>query len=65
MAEQHDDHIWLKVMGEDWAIRAIDHQNSIFYLWRGYHPDFEFLDVQIINVDWNAYCEAAVGMLRE
>jgi hypothetical protein len=63
---QHDDHIWLTVRGEGWAIRAIEreHDSMIFHLWRGYEPDLEYLVVEMSKPNWPAYCEAASRMLR-
>jgi hypothetical protein len=63
--DQHDDHIWLIVGGEPWAIRAIERCGSlVFRLWRGYSPELEYLSVEMKNPDWDGYCEAAVEMLR-
>ncbi|HEY7417412.1 MAG TPA: hypothetical protein VH593_19670 [Ktedonobacteraceae bacterium] len=67
ISEQHDDHIWLTVNGRAWAIRAIirTRHHYIFQLWRGYSPNLEHIAIECINVDWEAYCEAAIEMLRE
>jgi hypothetical protein len=63
---QHDDHIWLTVNGEAWAIRAIERPDSwVFRLWRGYYPELEFLSVEVKSPDWDSYCEAAIKMLRD
>ena len=40
MSEQHDDHIWLTVDGEAWAIRYID--RPFIGLWRGYWPNLGY-----------------------
>ncbi|WFU43592.1 hypothetical protein QA640_14800 [Bradyrhizobium sp. CB82] len=63
MSEQHDDHIWLTVRGEAWAIRRI--RGRTFHLWRGYEPNLEFCAVDILDPDWDAYCAAAVELLRK
>jgi hypothetical protein len=65
VSEQHDDHIWLSVRGEGWAIRAIEreHEAMIFHLWRGYEPDLEFATVEFTETNWPAYCEAAAALL--
>jgi hypothetical protein len=67
MNEQHDDHIWLRAGGEPWAIMAIQRREDriIFYLWRGYYPILEYNVMELVNPDWEAYCEVAVRMLRE
>lgn len=65
MTEQHDDHIWLTVYGEAWAIRRIQRGRTlVIHLWRGYAPNLEFQAVEFQKVDWAGYCEAAVAMLR-
>jgi hypothetical protein len=66
-SEQHDDHIWLTVRGQGWAILGIERRNKtiIFRLWRGYAPSLEFSSVQMFDPDWEPYCEAAVDMLNE
>lgn len=63
---QHDDHIWLTVNGEAWAILAIERQQTciVFRLWRGYEPRLEFLDVELRDPDWDGYCSAAVELLK-
>jgi hypothetical protein len=64
-SEQHDDHIWLTVNSEAWAIRAIERSNPwVFHLWRGYYPELEFLSVEMKSPDWDSYCEAAIKMLH-
>lgn len=67
MSEQHDDHIWLTVLNEPWAIQCIERapDGMIFHLWRGYAPDLECWSVQVLNPDWDGYCTAARAMLRE
>ena len=69
MPEQHDDHIWLTVLGGAWAIKAmvrLDHQNMlVMHLWRGYEPDLAYMTVALTNYDWAAYCDAAAALLRE
>ena len=67
MTEQHNDHVWVTVNGEAWAIMAIQHYGDIiiFHLWRGYEPNLEFCCFEVINPDWDAYCSAAVQMLYE
>jgi hypothetical protein len=67
ISKQHDDHTWMTVMGQGWAIRRIERVNKTitFHLWRGYAPHLEFKFVQMVDPDWEAYCEAAVAMLDE
>jgi hypothetical protein len=61
---QHDDHIWLTVGGEPWAIRAIERCGPlVFRLWRGYFPELEYRSVEMINPDWDSYCKMAIKML--
>jgi hypothetical protein len=65
--EQHDDHIWVVVLGESWAIEGIRHKedSTVFYLWRGYYPNIERSSAELKNWDWTSYCEAAVAVLYE
>lgn len=56
-AEQHNDHIWLTVKGEAWAILAI--RSPIIYLWRAWHPKLEFSAIDISNFNFESYCAAA------
>jgi hypothetical protein len=67
MSEQHDDHIWLVLHGECWAIHSIEreHDETYFLLWRGYAPLLEFQTVVLTKTDWPAYCEMASQMLQE
>jgi hypothetical protein len=62
---QQDDHIWLTIAGEGWAIRAI--HRSIFYLWRGdfWSGTLELQTVDVADVDWDMYCDRAVKLLEE
>ena len=63
---QHDDHCWLNVRGEGWAIRRIERAGSItwrIHLWRGYEPDLEFCCVELENFDIRAYSDAAARLL--
>ena len=63
---QHDDQIWLTVMGEAWAIRKIERYGGCVYLhlWRGYEPDgIEYLDVALTDWDWPRYCDAARAVI--
>jgi hypothetical protein len=64
--EQHDDHVWVVVRGESWAIRAIDREPMmVVHLWRGYEPDLEYSSIGFYpDYDWGAYCAAAVKLLR-
>lgn len=59
---QHDDHIWLTIDGEGWAIYRID--GPLFTLWRGFAPELEFLRVDLSHMDWTAYSNAAKSWLR-
>jgi len=62
--EQHDNHIWLTVSGQAWAIRAI--HKPIFYLWRGYMHDgtLETASLDTSEVDWDMYCERAAEFIE-
>jgi hypothetical protein len=58
---QHDDHIWLTVNGEAWAIAAIN--RPFIMLWRGYLPDLEFNLISMQDFDAEDYCDKAVALL--
>jgi len=60
--EQHDDHIWLTVRGEGWAVHRIENETT-FILWRGYAPDLEYEWVVWPKWWWKRYVKAAVRML--
>src|SRR5215471_2906064 len=62
MNDQHDDHIWITVAGEGWAIERIE--GPILHLWRGHAPDLEYATLDTSNVNWAHYCSAAVHLLR-
>jgi hypothetical protein len=66
-AEQHDDHIWMIVRDDGWAIRGIERGDKTitFHLWRGYAPCLEYTSIQLHDPDWKAYCEQAVAMISE
>lgn len=59
---QHDDHIWLTVLGEGWAIRKLT--PTCIYLWRGYITNLQYCEIDITRVNWTAYCDKAVAMLK-
>lgn len=61
MSAQHNDHVWLNVHNENWAIHAVI--GPIIVLWRGYDPDLEWSAIDISEMDWTAYVEAAVALL--
>ena len=63
---QHDDHIWLTILGESWAIQQIDRHGDTMHLhlWRGYEPNLEFNSFVLSHWDWDAYCDAAVALLE-
>ena len=70
--EQHDDHIWMTVHGEGWAIRSIERfaieggrEAMVFFLWRGYAPLLQYLDLMVTDPDWPGYCQHAVEKLEE
>lgn len=63
MSDQHDDHIWLTVCGEAWAIQALEW--PIVFLWRGYEPNLEYFAVEISNFDADAYADKALAMLKD
>lgn len=60
---QHDDHIWLTVYGEAWAIRAMSWPYIL--LWRGYEPDLEFAVIHMSGFCQEAYCEKAAALLKD
>lgn len=57
-----DDHCWLTVAGDGWAIRRW--RPPILYLWRGYRPRLQFTVVDTSNVDWEEYCRRAELLLK-
>lgn len=59
---QHDDHIWLTVEGEAWAIESMNW--PVIMLWRGYEPDLEFRCIELDGFPVEAYCDAAVATLK-
>ena len=60
---QHDDHVWLTVSGEGWAIRKM--RWPIVWLWRGYEPSLEYLSVDLSEFDADGYCDKAIELLKE
>ena len=60
---QHDDHIWLTVNGEGWAIRALEW--PIIFLWRGYEPNLEYCAVEMSRFNAKSYADKAVAMLKD
>jgi hypothetical protein len=58
---QHDDHIWVTVRGEAWAIAEI--YKSWIWLWRGYWPNMEVALLDTNGIDWVGYCDRAVFMM--
>lgn len=60
---QHDDHIWLTLLGEAWAIRAIE--GDIIWLWRGYQPDIEHMSVHWPKYSHVASAEKAAAWLKD
>jgi hypothetical protein len=58
---QHDDHIWLTVNGEAWAIYQMKWPN--IWLWRGYYPNLQFTMVNMTEFDAKKYCDMAVKLL--
>lgn len=61
MSEQHDDHVWLTVNGEAWAIQAMEW--PIVFLWRGYEPNLEFSAVDLSGFNAESYVNKAVAVL--
>ena len=59
--EQHDDHIWLTVNGEAWAICAMAW--PIIFLWRGYEPDIEWTVLDMTRFNSEAYADRATKLL--
>jgi hypothetical protein len=60
-APQHDDHIWLTVGGEAWAIKWIHW--PFIGLWRGYAPDLEFNYVDMSKFNTDSYVARAAARL--
>jgi hypothetical protein len=66
-APQHDDHIWLTVLGSAWAIQSLSknpYGHTLFHLWRGYEPNLEYLLLTVTENHWTEYCHKAVGLLE-
>jgi hypothetical protein len=63
VANQHDDHIWLTVKGEAYAIYKIDW--PLIILWRGYAPHLEFTAVSMENFDAERYVSECERLLDE
>jgi hypothetical protein len=61
MREQHDDHIWLTVGGENWAIYFMSW--PYIWLWRGYEPSLEFSVVEMSNFNADTYADKALALL--
>jgi hypothetical protein len=65
---QHDDHIWLTVMGGAWAIQSIERDEAgdiaFINLWRGYAPALEFSRLRVIEANWPHYCDAARDVIE-
>ena len=59
--EQHDDHIWLTVNGEGWAIHKLDW--PYVWLWHGYEPHIEHLFMDLSGFNADAYANAALKLL--
>jgi hypothetical protein len=59
--DQHDDHCWLTVGGEAWAIRAMHW--PVIWLWRGYWPNHEYSIVRMEDFNAESYCDKAVALL--
>lgn len=57
-----DDHCWIVVAGETWAIRRW--RPPILYLWRGYHPHLQYSVFDTSGVDWEVYANNAVELLE-
>jgi hypothetical protein len=62
IGEQADDHIWLTVGGEAWAIHSI--YQPIVFLWRGYSPNIELNAIDLSKVDWESYYKKCAEMLE-
>ena len=60
--EPHDDHCWLTVRQEAWAIRAIE--DKTLHLWRGWEPEIETMTIDMSRAKWGPYCDKAVEFLR-
>lgn len=65
--EQHDDHIWMVVNGEGWAIHKIVHHHdlTIFHFWRGYEPDIEYCSFSAQGNWQQDYCDMACWMMED
>jgi hypothetical protein len=60
---QHDDHIWVTVRGEAWAIERILRYYPdvmVFHLRRGYEPNLEFSWFSVSDHNWEHHYEEAV-----
>ena len=62
MSEQHDDHIWLTVDGEAWAIKRVSW--PLIQLWRGYEPELEYAVVNMSGFNADAYVAKATRLLQ-
>jgi hypothetical protein len=59
---QADDHCWLTVRQEAWAIRGVE--DKTLHLWRGWAPNLEYLTIDLSRARWGPYCDKAVEFLR-
>ena len=70
MTEQrHDDHIWICMHGEAWAIceipRKPDGSFDMICCWRGYWPFIQYMTIDATGItSWEPYCDAAVKALE-
>lgn len=64
--EQYDDHVWLDINGEEWAIERIERFGPAHFrmaLWRVADEGVEYQWVDFRHVDWSPYVEAASAVL--
>jgi hypothetical protein len=60
--EQHNDHIWLTIASEAWAIQSIE--DKMMHLWRGWEPEVERMSIDLTRAKWDKYADAAVAFLK-
>lgn len=61
--DQHDDHIWLTVGGESWAICFMHWPYMV--LWRGFAPNLEFSFLDMSEFNPEAYHEAWLRVMEQ
>jgi hypothetical protein len=66
MPEQHNDHTWVTLDGEGWAIKAIMEikGHRIFCLWRGYYPLIQETLVDVTTLHTAEYVRRCVELIH-